>query len=228
MKLGFQERQSPYSSGSQSARFWTEKWVENSLYCPNCGNVKLDKFANNRPVADFLCTSCREEFELKSQKSKFGAKVVDGAYKTMRERIVADNNPNFLFMNYSLRSMGVVDLFIVPKHFFVPKILEQRKPLAETARRAGWVGCNIMLNEIPESGKIFYVRNGLLTDKKAVLSQWQETLFLRNQNIEAKGWLLEVMKCVEAIGKSEFDLDTVYLFENHLSKIFPNNKNVRR
>jgi type II restriction enzyme len=227
MKLGFEERQSPYNSGSQSARFWTEKWVESSLYCPNCGNAKLDKFANNRPVADFLCTSCREEFELKSQKSKFGAKVVDGAYKTMRERIVADNNPNFLFMNYSLRSMGVVDLFIVPKHFFVPKILEQRKPLAETARRAGWVGCNIMLNEIPESGKIFYVRNGLLADKKVVLSQWQETLFLRNQNIEAKGWLLEVMKCVEAIGKSEFDLDSVYLFENHLSKIFPNNKNVR-
>ncbi|MBX3534267.1 MAG: restriction endonuclease [Xanthobacteraceae bacterium] len=227
MKLGFEERQSPYDSGSQSARFWTEKWVESSLYCPNCGNVKLDKFANNRPVADFLCTSCREEFELKSQKSKFGAKVVDGAYKTMRERIVASNNPNFLFMNYSLKSMGVIDLFIVPKHFFVPDILQQRKPLAETARRAGWIGCNILLNQIPESGKIFYVREGQLTNKKAVLAKWQETLFLRNQSIEAKGWLLEVMKCVDMIGKPEFDLEDVYRFEQRLSTIFPNNQNVK-
>lgn len=157
MKLGFEESQSPYDSGSQSARFWTEKWVERSLYCPNCGSLKLDKFPNNRPVADFLCSACNEEFELKSQKTKFGAKALDGAYRTMRERIVASNNPNFLFMNYSLKAMGVVDLFVVPKHFFVPEILEKRKPLADTARRAGWIGCNILLSQIPESGKIFFV-----------------------------------------------------------------------
>jgi type II restriction enzyme len=227
MKLGFEEPNSPYNSGAQSARFWTEKWVEKSLYCPNCGGVKLDKFPNNRPAADFLCTSCTEEFELKSQKTKFSSKVLDGAYRTMRERVIASNNPNFLFMNYSLKSMGVVDLFVVPKHFFVLEILEKRKPLAETARRAGWTGCNILLNQIPESGKIFYVRNGQLTDKSAVLSQWRKTLFLRNESAEAKGWLLEVMKCVELIGKPEFGLDDVYAFENRLSGIYPKNQNVK-
>jgi len=73
MKLGFEESQSPYESGSQSARFWTEKWVEQSLYCPNCGNLKLSKLPNNQPVADFKCSACIEEFELKSQKTKFGS-----------------------------------------------------------------------------------------------------------------------------------------------------------
>jgi type II restriction enzyme len=227
MKLGFEEAQSPYDSGSQSARFWTEKWVERSLYCPNCGNVRLDKFPNNRPAADFLCVSCKEEFELKSQKTKFGAKVLDGAYRTMCERLAASNNPNFLFMNYDLKAMGVVDLFIVPKHFFVPEILEKRKPLAETARRAGWIGCNILLNQIPDAGKIFFVRHSQPIDKASVLSQWQRTLFLRDETSDAKGWLIEVMRCVEMLGKREFDLNEVYSFEQRLSGIFPNNQNVR-
>jgi type II restriction enzyme len=145
----------------------------------------------------------------------------------MCDRIVASNNPNFLFMNYSLRAMDVVDLFIVPKHFFVPEILQKRKPLADNARRAGWIGCNILLNQIPESGKIFFVYNSQPVEKNLVLSQWQRTLFLRDQTATAKGWLLEVMKCVEMIGKPEFDLNDVYAFEARLGGIYPNNQNVR-
>ena len=74
MKLGFQESQSAYSSGSQSARAWTEAWVSAWAYCPHCGNAKISSFPNNSPLADFFCTSCNEEFELKSQRGKFGAK----------------------------------------------------------------------------------------------------------------------------------------------------------
>lgn len=221
MDIGFDETQSPYQSGSQSARFLTENWAQKSVFCPNCGSPKLDKFPNNRPVADFVCSTCREEFELKSQKTSFGAKVVDGAYRTMCERIAADNNPNFLFLNYSLKVMGVVDLFVVPK------VLEKRKPLAETARRAGWVGCNILLRQIPESGKIFFVRDGRAVEQALVLSQWRRTIFLRDEPAAAKGWLLEVMKCVELLGRQEFTLDDVYGFEQRLQSVYPNNQNVR-
>ena len=119
MKLGFEESQSPYSSGSQSARAWTEAWVSAWAYCPHCGNTKISSFPNNSPLADFFCPSCSEEFELKSQKNRFGAKVADGAYKTKCERLVSDNNPNLLLMNYDLKSLAVVNLFIIPKHFFV-------------------------------------------------------------------------------------------------------------
>jgi type II restriction enzyme len=68
MKLGFEESQSSYSSGSQSARAWTEAWVSAWAYCPHCGNAKISPFPNNSPLADFFCSSCDEEFELKSQK----------------------------------------------------------------------------------------------------------------------------------------------------------------
>lgn len=171
--------------------------------------------------------SCKEEYELKSQKGKFGASVADDAYKTKCERIAASNNPSLLLMNYDLKSLAVVNLFIVPKHFFVRDIIEPRKPLASTARRAGWVGSKILLDRVPQSGKIHIVQDGLIRPKELVLEEWQKTLFLRNESLEARGWLLEVMKCVEALGKPEFALDEVYAFEEHLRGLYPGNQNVR-
>jgi type II restriction enzyme len=227
MKLGFEESQTAYSSGSQKARVWTEAWVSTWAYCPHCGNAKISQFINNKPLADFLCTTCKEEFELKSQKKQFGAKVADGAYKTKCERLASDNNPNLLLMNYDLKSLAVVNLFIIPKHFFVRDIIEERKPLKATARRAGWVGSNILLSQIPNSGKIHIVRNGVIRPKDVVLGDWQKTLFLRDQSLEARGWLLDVMKCVETLGKRDFTLDEVYAFERHLGDLYPGNQNVR-
>src|SRR5690349_7019251 len=176
MKLGFEESQSSYSSGSQSARVWTESWVQSWAYCPHCGNAKIESFPNNSKLADFICRSCAEEFELKSQKGKFGAKVLDGEFKTKCERLAASNNPNLLLMNYDLKSLAVVNLFIVPKHFFVRDIIEERPPLAATARRAGWIGSNILLSQVPEAGKIHIVKGSVIRPKDAVLEEWQKTL----------------------------------------------------
>jgi type II restriction enzyme len=227
MKLGFEESQSRYESGSQSARVWTERWVREWVYCPGCGNAKISTFPNNAPVADFFCPSCREEYELKSQKGKFGSKVLDGAFQAKCERLAASNNPNLFLLNYDLEKHSVVNLLIVPKHFFVREIIKRRKPLAPTARRAGWIGSYILLDQIPASGKIYIVRDAVLQPKEAVLAEWQKTLFLRDESLEARGWLIEVMKCVEAIGKTEFQIEDVYAYEDHLSRLYPGNQNVK-
>src|ERR1700761_423423 len=221
MKLGFEETQLPYTSGSQSARAWTEAWVKAWAYCPHCGNARMSQFPNNSPVADFLCGSCSEEFELKSQKGKFGTTVADGAYATKCERLVASNNPNLLLMNYDLKSLAVVNLFIVPKHFFVRDIIEKRKPLAATARRAGWIGSNILIGKVPQAGKIHIVNNGVIRPKDTVLQEWQKTLSLRSEPLESRGWLIDVMKCVESLGKRDFTLDEVYKFEQQLGDLYP-------
>ena len=228
MKLGFEEEQTPYESPSQSARFWTESWVRTQVYCPNCGQADISKYANNRPVADFYCSSCREDYELKSQKARFGAKMVDGAFRTMCERVASTNNPNLMLMNYDIKALSVKNLCVILKQFFVREVIEERKPLAPTARRAGWIGCNILLKQIPEVGKIFYVRDGQVLPKELVLEKWQQTLFLRAEAASARGWLIEVMKCVEAIGKREFELDDVYAFENRLGSMYPNNQHVKQ
>lgn len=227
MKLGFQETQSPYTSGSQSARTWTEQWLRDTVYCPNCGSQKINQFPNNSPVADFFCALCKEEYELKSQKRIFGNKVLDGSFRTKCDRLAADNNPSLFLLNYDRKALSVVNLLVVPKHFFVREIIEKRKPLATTARRAGWIGSNILLNQIPESGKIYIVRAGQIEPKNSVLARWNRTLFLRDQEQEARGWLIEVMKCVEAIGKREFQIEDVYAFEKRLGQLYPGNKHVK-
>jgi type II restriction enzyme len=228
MKLGFEESQTPFSSGSQQARVWTERWVGDWMFCPNCGAAKLSQFPANSPVADFYCAACSDQFEVKSKNAKtFGRSVADGAYDTKIDRLKSKTNPNLLLLGYSKDAREVRNVVIVPKHFFVPEIIQKRKPLAETARRAGWVGSNILLNLVPESGRIAVLRNGVPEPKDEVLAKWQQTLFLRRTSIEARGWLIEVMKVVEAILRPEFELSDVYEFEQRLSLLYPGNNNVR-
>jgi type II restriction enzyme len=136
LKLGFEDSpQAAFDSGTQRARVLTESWAGTQAYCPNCGHAQLSKFPNNKPVADLYCKNCYEEFELKSQQSKSGARVLDGAYSTKCERLAAQNNPNLMLLNYTINS-GVRNLFIIPKHLFILDIIEKRKPLTEGARRA--------------------------------------------------------------------------------------------
>ncbi|MBU1178920.1 hypothetical protein KKB69_01085 [Patescibacteria group bacterium] len=105
MKLSFETQLADnYTSQSQKVRVLTEAWVDSAIYCPNCGHLDIDKYPNNQPVADFYCSNCKEEYELKSKQASVGAKIVDGAYRTMIERLQGSNNPNFFLLNYDLQS----------------------------------------------------------------------------------------------------------------------------
>lgn len=217
-----------YSNQSQKIRILTEDWVDRQVYCPNCGRVDIDRYENNRPVADFFCSNCREDYELKSKKISVGTKIIDGAYRTMIERLQDTNNPNFFLLNYEVHNFTVLNFLVIPKHFFVPNIIEKRKALSQTARRAGWVGCNILLQSIPQAGKIFFIKDKVVEPKEKVLINWQKTLFLREEKeINAKGWLLDVMMCVDKLGHRDFLLDEVYLFKNELSRKHPDNRHIK-
>jgi type II restriction enzyme len=216
-----------YHSTSQKIRVLSEAWVDTEAFCPNCG-LNLNQFQSGKPVADFYCSKCHEEYELKSKKGSIGMKIVDGAYRTMLERLKSDNNPNFFLLSYDLQSFEIQNFFVVPKHFFVPEIIEQRKPLSETARRAGWVGCNILLKDIPLTGKIFYIKNRTIKSKEQILENWRKTLFLREKKeTAAKGWILDIMNCIDKIGKREFYLNDVYAFEKLLEQKHPNNRHIK-
>ncbi len=217
-----------YKSQSQKARVLTEHWVDESVFCPNCGRSDIDKYPNNQPVADFFCSNCREDYELKSKQSSIGTKILDGAYRTKMERLRSSSNPNLFVLNYNLQNLSILDFFVIPKHFFIPEIIERRKPLAATARRAGWVGSNILLQKIPQIGKIFLIRQRRIEPKEKVLAEWKKTLFLREEKeMSARGWLLDAMRSIEKLGKREFTLNDVYLFESELSKLHPENKHIK-
>jgi type II restriction enzyme len=225
LSLGFAESQATYQSASQTARVVTEGWVERQAFCAKCGNDRLTRFSNNLPVADFFCSSCNEQFELKSTKGTFGAKVADGAYSTKIARLGSNTNPNLLLLSH--KQLSVTNLIVIPKHFFVPSIIEKRRPLRDTARRAGWVGSNIILTGVPESGRIYIVRSGQPQPRALVRKQWERTSFLADEPAAARGWLVEVMHSVESLRKPEFQLDDVYADEQRLQGIYPGNRHVR-
>lgn len=214
-----------YSSSSQKIRVMTEKWTEENIFCPTCWG-KIEKYKNNNPVWDFVCKKCIEDFELKSKNWNFGKKIVDGAYETMITRLNSAENPNFFWLNYS-STYEVIDFFVIPKHYFVPEIIEKRKPLSSTARRAGWVGCNILLDPIPESGKIFYLKQWKNISKSEILENWNKTKFLREtSSLQTKWWLLDTMRCIDMLGKDIFSLKDMYEFEAHLKQLHPENNHV--
>ena len=168
MNLYFDQRLAKnYRSKSQIIRVLSEAWVKENSYCTNCSAQSLAEFANNKPVADFYCENCNEQYELKSKKAKLSNIVNDGAYKMMIERINSDNNPSFFFLTYP-KEHTVNNFLIIPKQFFTPNIIIKRKPLSVTAKRAGWVGCNIDLRQVPESGKVFLVKDQKIIGRESV------------------------------------------------------------
>ncbi len=217
-----------YTNNAQIARVLTENWVKTNGYCPHCGANHLNEYANNMPVADFFCGNCSEQFELKSKKGMtVGSKIVDGAYASMIERINSKDNPNFFFLTYDKSKWEVRNFMIIPKYFFVSDMIEKRKPLNQNARRAGWVGCNIDLRKVPESGRVFLIKETRIISKKDVCSKWKGTVFLKAKKSDAKGWILDVMRCVDAMHQDVFSLKDMYAFEDVLKEKYPDNRFVK-
>lgn len=192
-----------YHSNTQKIRIMTENWVYKNLFCPYCGNINICQFDNNRPVADFYCSHCHEEYELKSKHDSFQNKVNDGAYNTMIKRILSVNNPNFFFMHYGKNDLKVKNFFMVPKYFFIPDIIEKRKPLSDTAKRAGWVGCNILLRQIPKEGRIYIVKNEMEQPIDEVIAKVKKINFMRQYRLDARGWIMDILNCVKTVYRIE-------------------------
>lgn len=214
-----------YKSKSQKIRVMSENWVGKNMFCPCCGNSHICKLKNNEPVADMRCDNCGEIFELKSKEGKIGKKINDGAYETMIERITSITNPELFIMQYS-QNYVVTDLILIPKFFFAPKIIEKRKPLKSTARRAGWTGCNILYSEIPQQGKISIIKNGIVKSKNEVIENYALIKRMETKNLNSRSWLFDVLNCVNDIESDEFCLQEIYEYIEKLQAKHVNNHNV--
>lgn len=204
----------------------TERWVADNLYCPVCGRSHVTRFTANRPVADFYCENCKAEYELKSREAAHcGRLVPDGAYHTMIERINATNNPNLLIMTH----VGelITNVVLIPHFFFTPHIIVKRKPLASTARRAGWQGCSINYGAIPSHGKIFIVREGKVIDEACTLHRYAQASKLNTTDMQKRSWLMDTLRCIDAMPLDTFTLTELYQFEAELQAQHPENHYIR-
>ena len=215
-----------YHSLSQRARALTEAWMAEQMFCPHCGCETLDHLANNLPAADFTCPQCHAIYELKSSKHAVGRKIVNGAYDTLIERITSLRNPDLFVLTYHPQAWCVEELWLIPRNFFVPAIVEQRPPLSARARRAGWVGSYILFSQIPEQGRICLLRNRKPEHREEILRRMRQADALATETLPKRRWLLDVLTCVNQMPARAFTLAELARFEPWLTARHPNNQHI--
>lgn len=216
-----------YKSASQIARVLTEDWLAHNMYCPICGELTIRRAEPNAPVKDFVCNNCKSQYELKSKKNdsdRFQSTVADGVYGTMIDRITSLDNPSFFFMHYNRYEVN--NLIIVPKCFFTPDIIEKRNALSNNARRAGWEGCNILMQRIPATAKIPIILNGVTMPVADVISKYKRVYSLQTKSMESRGWLVDTLHLVERLEET-FTLKQMYDFCDELKIKHPNNNHIK-
>jgi type II restriction enzyme len=145
----------------------------------------------------------------------------------MRRAILEDRTPNLYVMHYDLTQWAVQSLTLVPRFAFTLSAIELRPPLAATARRAGWVGCYIVLDKIPLHARIPIVQEGKAQPRQAVREAYQRLRPLEKLRIEKRGWTLDVLQVVQSLNKKEFSLSDVYPHEDALAKLHPANRHIQ-
>jgi len=216
-----------YKSPAQIARRLTEAWYGANMYCPVCPSDALAPAPANARVVDFICGRCSAQFELKAQRTPIGSKVVDAAYSSMVERVGSPAAPHFAFLHYDRDALRAVDLVLVPAHFLTLSVIEERPPLAPTARRGGWIGCNILIGKIPPDGRIPVVTGGSAAAPALVRQRWRRFDWLGASVGSAHGWTADVLRLVRGMGCSEFSLADAYAWEPELRALYPRNTHVR-
>jgi type II restriction enzyme len=214
-----------YKSASQLARVSTERWTRDNFYCASCG-ASLVPFPTNTPLYDFHSPDCRERFQLKASRRPFGSSVLDSEYHTALEGVMNDAYPSLILLRYDSVKWAVVDLELVHRACITTSCLVPRKALGASTRRAGWQGCLISLASVPSLGRIDVIRNGIAQPKTAVLEQWKQSNRLLQTEPQARGWLADVLRCVERLF-STFTLENVYAFETELAAKHPKNRFIR-
>ena len=216
-----------YISSAQKARVVSEAWARDNLYCPNCHSPSLNSARNNTAAFDFVCPNCELRAQLKSKSSPIGDRIVDAAYEAMRRAILENRTPNLYALRYDRTVWEVKDLILVPHFAFSLSAIEARKPLSPLARRADWVGCNIVLRNIPADAKLPLVSSGVPVPPHRVRERFHRLKPLEEISPTERGWTLDVLRIVRSLGRQEFSNDDVYVFAPQLERLHPNNRHVR-
>ena len=159
-------------------------------------------------------------------------------------------------MRYALATWEVRDLLLIPSFMFSESAVIKRPPLAATARRAGWVGCNLDLHRIAPEARIAIVitrsspakrdesapsSSGesresqsrltsaatIIVPPEEVRAKYKRVKPLENISVTQRGWTLDVLNAVRTLGKSEFTTADAYAFTRELERLHPDTRHVR-
>lgn len=117
----------------------------------------------------------------------------------MKSAILTDRTPSLYVLHYDLTAWVVRTVILIPHFAFALSAIEVRPPLAPTARRAGWVGCNILLHKIPADARIPIVDDGKIRPAAEVRRAYKRLRPLEKIKAEKRGWTLDVLNVVRAL-----------------------------
>ena len=220
-----------YQNNSQIARRITEDWATRNMYCLACASNYLLPARTNTAVLDYTCPECNALYQLKSKGGRFGSKVNNSAYAKKAAAIATGQVPHYAFLQYSSEHALVTDLFLIPGHLFSLGMVERRNPLRPQARRAGWIGSNIILGQLPVGVRVDVVSHGGLRDKHEARSDWNRYIFIQNDSRSAGGWIADILLCARRLrSESASDVFTLQQFYSRfleeLKLRYPTNHNV--
>jgi type II restriction enzyme len=118
-------------------------------------------------------------------------------------------------------------VIVVPHFAFSLSAVECRKPLSPNARRAGWIGCNIVLANLPADAKIPIVKDGVVQSVGQVRLQYAKLRPLEKLSVETRGWTLDVLNAARSLHKTQFSLTEAYSRELDLARLHPQNRHIR-
>lgn len=214
-----------YKSAPQKIRVLSEGWAERSLFRPLCGNLRLERYGANRPVAGFFCGNCDSDFELKSRRGRSGR-------ENFRRSLQGDDWPRdvqqksqfFLFVVFRkprARSSFCAELF------FHAVGRGKAKGPVEKRPQGGMGRMQHRHFQDPVSRKIRIVSGGNVAARPDVLASVSRAKSLFMEDVGARGWLLDVLGRLESMGGGEFSIGQAYGFCGYLKSLHPRNNFVR-
>lgn len=97
----------------------------------------------------------------------------------------------------------------------------------EAHRAAGWVGSNVLLWMLPLDARLSIVRESEVVPQEIVRGSWKKLMFMRTMEVSSRGWLTDMLPAVRKIGKGEFSLVEVYVYERELARLHRDNRHVK-
>lgn len=215
-----------YTSSLQISRVLSEGWFRRNGFCLACDCEALEPTANNTKACDFVCGVCSGTYELKTFRRKPAKRLIDGAYGALVSRLQRGAAPTLMLLERS-PSWAISGLTAIHPLFLTPDIVEKRRPLSSTARRAGWVGCNIRLDLMGTDAAVEIIKDGVALPRESVRQQFRRLDRLREVPLERRGWTTLTLSVLRALHRSEFALAEIYSREHLFSSVYPRNRNIR-
>ncbi|HEY5193631.1 MAG TPA: DpnI domain-containing protein [Solirubrobacteraceae bacterium] len=128
--------------------------------CPRCNRVRhFKQLPVNFECADIICKFCGFLAQVKTARlsdgtTDFPDRIMGAAWGPQQARILAGIYHGLYLVGYQQDGKTLVRIDFVPPHIIetTPSVFEPRKPLSNTAKRAGWRGYLLNISALPKIG----------------------------------------------------------------------------